>query len=174
MITRINNVGGQVVVGIKIVYAYNRAEEVSKLFTEYTDMLIEKIVLSKIFRNSNYSEEMEHLENKYGLPDGRLYLVYCDEKLAGCIGLRKIDSQNCEMKRLYVRPQFRGRKIGNLLVEKIIDDAKKIGYSYMLLDTLPFLKSAIHMYKKYGFYEISSYNDSPMDTSIYMKLNLKI
>ena len=130
------------------------------------------IVLSKEYLEiQNYSEEMEHLENKYGLPDGRLYLVYCDEELAGCIGLRKIDSQNCEMKRLYVRPQFRGRKIGNLLVEKIIDDAKKIGYSHMLLDTLPFLRSAIHMYKKYGFYEISSYNDSPMDTSIYMKLD---
>lgn len=136
-------------------------------------MLIEKdSSFQKYLDIQNYSEEMKHLENKYGLPNGRLYLVYCDEKLAGCIGLRKIDSQNCEMKRLYVRPQFRGRKIGNLLVEKIIDDAKKIGYSYMLLDTLPFLKSAIHMYKKYGFYEISSYNDSPMDTSIYMKLNL--
>lgn len=109
MITRINNVGGQVVVGIKIVYAYNRAEEVSKLFTEYTDMLIEKdSSFQKYLDIQNYSEEMEHLENKYGLPDGRLYLVYCDEKSAGCIGLRKIDSQNCEMKRLYVRPQFRG------------------------------------------------------------------
>lgn len=158
---------------IKIVYAYNRVEEVSKLFTEYTNMLIENdSSFQKYLDIQNYSEEIKHLKSKYGLPDGRLYLAYCDEELAGCIGLRKIDSQNCEMKRLYVRPKFRGRKIGNLLVEKIIDDAKKIGYSHMLLDTLPFLKSAIHMYKKYGFYEISSYNDSPMDTSIYMKLDL--
>lgn len=59
-----------------------------------------------------------------------------------------------------------------MLVEKIIEDAKKIGYSHMLLDTLPFLKGAMYLYKKYGFYEISSYNDSPMDTSIYMKLDL--
>ena len=159
--------------GIKIVYAYNQAEEVGKLFTEYTDMLIENDSSFKEYLEiQNYSEEMEHLESKYGLPDGRLYLAYCDEELAGCIGLRKIDSQNCEMKRLYVRPKFRGQKIGNLLVEKIINDTKKIGYSHMLLDTLPFLKSAIHMYKKYGFYEINSYNDSPMDTSIYMKLDL--
>lgn len=158
---------------IKIVSAYDRAEEVSKLFKEYTDMLIENdSSFQKYLDIQNYSEEIEHMESKYGLPDGRLYLVYCDEELAGCIRLRKIDSQNCEMKRLYVRPEFRGRKIGNLLVEKIIDDAKEIGYSHMLLDTLPFLKSAIHMYKKYGFYEISSYNDSPMDTSIYMKLDL--
>lgn len=159
--------------GIKMVYAYNHTEEVSQLFTEYTDMLIENdSSFQKYLDIQNYSEEMEHLESKYGLPEGRLYLVYCDEELAGCIGLRKIDNQNCEMKRLYVRPKFRGRKVGNLLVEKIIDDAKKIGYSHMLLDTLPFLKSAIHMYKKYVFYEIDSYNDSPMDTSIYMKLDL--
>ena len=159
--------------GIKIVLAYDKTEEVSKLFTEYTDMLIQKDSSFKKYLDiQNYSKEMEHLESKYGLPDGRLYLVYCDEELAGCIGLRKIDDKNCEMKRLYVRPKFRGRKIGNLLVEKIINDAKEIGYSHMLLDTLPFLKSAIHMYKKYGFYEIDSYNDSPMDTSIYMKLDL--
>lgn len=164
---------GETVIGIKIVSAYDRAEEVRRLFEEYTDMLVENDPSFQEYLDiQNYSEEMEHLEKKYGLPDGRLYLAYCDEELAGCIGLRKMDSQNCEMKRLYVRPAFRGRKIGNLLVEKIIDDAKKIGYSYMLLDTLPFLKSAIHMYKKYGFYEINSYNDSPMNTSIYMKLNL--
>lgn len=85
---------------------------------------------------------------------------------------KKIDKQNCEMKRLFVRPAFRGKQIGNQLIQTIINDAKEIGYSYMLLDTLPFLKSAIHMYKKFGFYEIESYNDSPMSTSIYMKLDL--
>ena len=106
------------------------------------------------------------------MPDGRLYLIYCDEKLAGCIGLRKIDDQICEMKRLYIRPEFRGKKLSSILVEKVIEDAKKIGYSYMLLETLPFLQSAVHIYKKFGFYEIESYNNSPMDTSIYMKLDL--
>lgn len=120
----------------------------------------------------NYDKEIEHLEAKYGIPDGRLYLIYCDDELAGCIGLRKIDDQTCEMKRLYIRPEFRGKKLGNILVEKIIADAKEIGYSYMLLDTLPFLQSAIHIYIKFGFYEIESYNNSPMAASIYMKLDL--
>ena len=83
-----------------------------------------------------------------------------------------MDKQHCEMKRLFVRPSFRGKQIGNQLIQQIINDAKEIGYSYMLLDTLPFLKSAIHMYKKFGFYEIESYNDSPMSSSIYMKLDL--
>ena len=62
--------------------------------------------------------------------------------------------------------------IGSMLIQKIIEDAKEIGYQHMLLDTLPFLESAVHMYKKWGFYEIESYNDSPMETSIYMRLDL--
>ena len=157
---------------IKIVPGYAFPQQVGVLFSEYTDMLIAN---DSSFQNyldiQHYDEEVKHLEEKYGLPYGRLYLAYCEGKLAGCIGLRKIDEKNCEMKRLYVRPQFRGRHIGDKLIQKIIEDAKEIGYSYMLLDTLPFLKSAIHMYKKYGFYEIESYNDSPMSTSIYMKLD---
>lgn len=158
---------------IKILPAYNYPQEVNILFSEYTKMLIEEdSTFRKYLEAQNYAEELKHIEKKYGLPYGRLYLAYCDEKLAGCIGLKRIDEQNCEMKRLYVRPQFRGKHIGNQLIEQIIFDAKEIGYSYMLLDTLPFLQNAIHMYKKYGFYEITSYNNSPMDTSIFMKLNL--
>ena len=86
--------------GIKIVYAYNQAEEVGKLFTEYTDMLIENDSSFKEYLEiQNYSEEMEHLESKYGLPDGRLYLAYCDEELAGCIALFKkggVSNNMCE------------------------------------------------------------------------------
>lgn len=83
-----------------------------------------------------------------------------------------IQNYEKEMKRLYVRPQFRGRQIGNVLVRQIIEDAKEIGYRFMLLDTLPFLEGALHMYRKTGFYEIESYNDSPMENSIYMRLEL--
>lgn len=159
--------------GIKIIPAYKNPQEVEALFSEYTDMLIAgDRSFQKYLDIQHYDEEIKHLEAKYGTPFGRLYLAYCDEELAGCIGLRKIDEQNCEMKRLYVRPKFRGKQIGNQLVRKVIEDAKEIGYSHMLLDTLPFLENAIRMYKKYGFYEIESYNDSPMSTSIYMKLDL--
>ena len=158
---------------IKINSAYGKKEEVRALFSEYTELLIKNDESFKKYLDiQNYDEEIEHLEMKYGMPYGRLYLIYYDERLAGCIGLRKIDNQNCEMKRLYIRPELRGKKLANVLVEKIIEDAKKIGYSYMLLDTLPFLQSAIHIYKEFGFYEIESYNDSPMDSSIYMRLDL--
>lgn len=157
----------------EIIPAYDYPREVGRLFSEYTDMLIEGDSSFQEYLNiQNYDEEVRHLEIKYGLPYGRLYLAYYEGKLAGCVGLRKIDGQNCEMKRLYVRPQFRGKYIGDHMIQKIIEDARYIGYSHMLLDTLPFLTSAIHLYRKHGFYETESYNNSPMSTSIYMRLDL--
>lgn len=159
---------------VKIVPAYDYPKEVGILFSEYTDMLIAgDSSFQKYLAIQNYDDELKHLDVKYGIPYGRLYLAYNDSELAGCIGLRKIDKQNGEMKRLYVRPDFRGHHIGDKLVKKIIEDAGEIGYAHILLDTLPFLKSAIHLYEKYGFYEIESYNDSPMSASIYMRLDLQ-
>ena len=76
------------------------------------------------------------------------------------------------MKRLYVRAEFRGKHIGNILAEKVINEAKKIGYKSIVLDTFPFLSAAIKMYKKMGFYEIEQYNDSPMKDAVYLKLDL--
>ena len=158
---------------VEIVLAYMHTQEINILFSEYTNMLIAN---DRSFQNyldiQHYDEEINHLEEKYGMPFGRLYLAYCNGEAAGCIGLKNIDEKNCEMKRLYVRPQFREKQIGKLLVQKIITDAKEIGYSHMLLDTLPFLEKAIHLYEKFGFYTIDCYNDSPMSTSIYMRLDL--
>ena len=157
----------------KIIPAYNYPEQVYELFTEYTDMLIEGDPEFKNYLNlQNYDDELKHLEKKYEMPDGRLYLIYFNDVLAGCIGLRKIDDDNCEIKRLYVRPQFRRKHIGHILVEHIINDAELIGYNHILLDTLPFLHTAIQMYKGFGFYEIESYNNSPMDSLIYLKYDI--
>ena len=157
----------------EIVYGYEYKSEIRELFTAYTDMLVEHDAAFKAYLNiQNYDDEIAHLEHKYGLPDGRLYLLKRDGKSAGCIALRKLDNERCEMKRLYVRPEYRGEKLGELLVRKIIDDARAIGYKHMMLDTLPFLESAIRMYKKLGFYETDCYNDSPMDTTIFMRLDL--
>ncbi len=157
---------------IKLIYAYSNKEEIRELFSEYTQMLIEGDPKFKEYlKIQNYDAELKDLEYKYGLPYGRLYLVYWDENLAGCIGLRKIDNDICEMKRLYVRPAFRKKGIGDYLVKKIIEAAKEIGYSKMRLDTLPFLKGAEKLYRKNGFYEIPCYNNSPMDNSIYMQLD---
>lgn len=157
----------------EIIPAYRHKEEIRALFSEYTSMLTANDPsMQGYLAIQNYEEELSHLEEKYGPPSGRLYLACCGREAAGCIGLKKIDDQNCEMKRFYVRPQFRGRKLGVQLMQKIIMDAREIGYSHMLLDTLPFLEDAIRMYKKSGFYTIDRYNDSPVSTSIYMKLDL--
>ncbi len=157
----------------EIIPAYRHKEEIRALFSEYTSMLTANDPsIQGYLAIQNYEEELSHLEEKYGPPSGRLYLACCGGEAAGCIGLKKIDDQNCEMKRFYVRPQFRGRKLGVQLMQKIIMDAREIGYSHMLLDTLPFLEDAIRMYKKSGFYTIDRYNDSPVSTSIYMRLDL--
>lgn len=158
---------------LTILPAYGYPQEISELFSEYTELLIAG---NSAFRDylalQNYDEELAHLEQKYGQPWGRLYLALCDGTPAGCIGLRKIDEQSCEMKRLYVRPQFRDAHIGGQLVQRVIDDAREIGYSHMLLDTFPFLDSAIRMYRALGFYDIERYNDNPIEDSVYLKLDL--
>ena len=156
----------------EIIPAYDMTETIKELFKEYVDMLVSNDAnFEKYLEIQNYDEELEHLDEKYGLPNGRLYLLVVDGKPAGCIGLRKIDERACEMKRLYVKPEFRGHHFAEHLVAKIIWDAKNIGYQMMLLDTLPFLQSAIHLYKKMGFCEIASYNNSPLDDSIFMRLD---
>lgn len=158
---------------IKLVEAYTHKDEVKELFNEYTEMLIQGDSNFKTYLGlQNYDHEIENLEEKYGLSYGRLYLAYFDGTIAGCIGLRKIDNDNCELKRLYVKPQFRGKKIAGFLVKHIIAEAKEIGYKHILLDTLPFLETAINMYKKYGFYQIESYNNSPMENLVYLKYDL--
>lgn len=179
---------------MKIVPGYGKPQEVVSLFTEYTEMLkAGEPAFREYLEIQHYDEELEHPEQKYAPPAGRLYLVYAEaneavkaeaaktdgmteevtaEVAAGCIALRRLDAERCEMKRLYVRPAFRGQKLGSRLVEQIIADAREAGYKSMLLDTLPFLKSALALYKAYGFCEIPCYNDSPLSSSIYMKLDL--
>lgn len=158
---------------IKLIPGYDHKETIRELFSEYTDMLIAgDSRFEKYLGMQNFDEELRNLEHKYGEPEGRLYIALVGGRVAGCIGLRKIDDSRCEMKRLYVRPEFRGAHLGEFLAKKIIDDARAIGYKELLLDTLPFLQSAIHLYEKLGFVLIDKYNDSPMDTSIFMKLTL--
>ena len=154
--------------------AFDRAETVRELFTEYTDMLIagDPNFADYLLGLQHFDEELMHLERKYGPPEGRLYLVYCDGVAAGCVGLKKVDGENAEIKRLYVRPAFRGHRIGDEMVHRIIADAREIGYRALLLDTLPFLETAIKMYRRLGFYDIPSYNGSPMENLIYMKYDL--
>ncbi|MBR2806808.1 MAG: GNAT family N-acetyltransferase [Oscillospiraceae bacterium] len=151
----------------------NYREEIRALFDEYTKMLVDtNETFAEYLRLQKYDDEVEHLEHKYGEPDGKLYIAFMDDDPVGCVGLRNMGDGNCEMKRLYVRPDARHLGAGKVLVDRIIGDAERMGYSYMYLDTLPELDTAIRMYLERGFEIIEQYNDSPVDTTIYMRKRL--
>lgn len=151
---------------IEIIEGYAYLEEIKVIFEEYTTWL--GIDLGY----QNYAEEVSSLPEKYARPTGRLYLACCEGVPAGCVALRKIDDRTGELKRLYVRDQFRGRKVGALLVEQVIREAKAIGYRSVLLDTLVHMESAKGLYHKLGFVEIQPYYDSPQKDTTFLCLNL--
>ena len=158
---------------LELIPAYDRQDEVRELFTEYTNMLVElDPEFQKSLDEQNYDEELEQLEDKYGLPGGRLYLAWQDGQLAGCVGMKRLDERTGELKRLYVRPAFRGRHLGRKLVERIIEDARSLGYCRLMLDTMPELVSARRMYENMGFVVTERYNNSPLDTTIFMEYRL--
>ena len=119
-----------------------------------------------------FEEELASLPGKYAPPRGRLYLAFFSEKLAGCVALRPLGGDNCEMKRLYVRPEFRGRKLGRLLAEKVITEARKEEYAEMYLDTLPAMLAAQAMYRSLGFRLTGPYCYNPVEGTQYMMLDL--
>ena len=157
-----------------ITSAYDRIEDIRSLFSEYTDMLVSINPEFHLYLDiQHYDDEKENPSLKYALPDGRLYLDISDDGIArGCIALRKLSDGKGEVKRLYVRPEYRGKGIATALVERIIEDARNIGYKELYLDTLPELESAVRLYKSFGFEETGQYNDSPVDKTIFMKLSL--
>lgn len=142
-------------------------EEVKDLFLEYAQSLNVDLCFQ------NFEEELNSLPGKYGPPDGVLILALIDDKAAGCVALSKISEDICEMKRLYVRDSYRGFGIGRKLVNTIIENAIKLNYKYMRLDTLPTMKEAQSLYTSMGFYDIEPYVYNPIEGARYMELRLR-
>src|ERR1051326_7359510 len=127
-------------------------DQARQLFREYQAWL----QIDLCFQN--FESELAHLPGDYAMPDGRLLLAFNESELAGCVALRKLDDDTCEMKRLFLREEFRGRGLGRQLIESIIQEAKQIGYARMRLDTLPpKMNEAIALYEAYGFKQIAPY-----------------
>jgi putative acetyltransferase len=140
---------------------------VRDLFQEYATSLN----FSLCFQN--FDEELAGLPGDYVPPDGRLLLVKHSGESAGCVALHKLEGDVCEMKRLYLRQKFRGTGLGRALAKTIIDEARKIGYRRMRLDTVePLMKDAVAMYRKLGFKEIAPYRENPIQGALYMELDL--
>jgi len=121
----------------------------------------------------NFDKELAELPGDYAPPEGRLLLAECEGQLAACVALHRLEPGICEMKRLYLRPQFRGKGLGRALAERIIAEARQIGYQHMRLDTVePVMKDAVAMYRKLGFTEIAPYRPNPIAGAMYMELGL--
>ena len=120
----------------------------------------------------DFERELAGLPGEYAPPSGRLLLCFHDDILAGCVALRRMDETICEMKRLYVKPAFRGSHTGRALAQTVIDEARSIGYKKMRLDTLPSMIQAISLYRSLGFKEIKPYRLNPVPGALFMELDL--
>jgi ribosomal protein S18 acetylase RimI-like enzyme len=142
-------------------------EQVRALFLEYRKSL----GFSLCFQS--FDEELKNLPGTYGPPTGRLLLARSADHAAGCIALRKLDAGICEMKRLYVRPDDRGLGLGRMLVERLIAEARAIGYERMRLDTIASaMQDAVALYRRMGFQEIAPYSSIPIEGALWMELLL--
>ena len=119
-----------------------------------------------------FEEEIETLERMYGPPGGRFLLLRVEERTAGCVALEDSGGKICEMKRLYVRPEFRGKGLGRKCAEEVVQIAREMGYASVRLHTLPSMRAAIALYRSMGFAEIAPYDETPVEDVLFMELGL--
>jgi putative acetyltransferase len=141
-------------------------DAVRGLFREYE----RSIGVSLCFQD--FDAEVAGLPGKYAAPRGRLLIARAGTAAAGCIALRPIDETTCEMKRLFVRPDYRATGLGRRLAERVIAEARSIGYTSMRLDTMPSMQSAQRLYESLGFTDGEPYTHNPVAGTRYMRLAL--
>lgn len=146
--------------------SFQKLQAVQLLFSEYANELGEDLTFQ------HFDEELQNPLKKYGPPLGSLLIAYWYNEPAGCIALQPLNKEVCEMKRLYVRPQYREHGIGDYLIKKLLIEGSKKGYKKMVLDTLQRLKEAIRLYEMNGFENISAYYENPLPEVVYMEKKL--
>jgi putative acetyltransferase len=140
---------------------------IRQLFREYAGELNVDLCFQR------FEEELESLPGYYASPQGRLFLAMAGDQVAGCAALRRHGEDVAELKRLFVRPQFRGSGIGRTLCIKVLGEARDAGYSAVVLDTLSSLTAAIRLYESLGFQRVEPYYSNPLPNVVYLRLNLR-
>jgi ribosomal protein S18 acetylase RimI-like enzyme len=143
-----------------------RIAQTRQLFVEYARSLGFDLCFQ------GFDQELEELPWEYAPPDGRLILATWDGEAAGCVALRKLEEGICEMKRLYVRTELRGKGIGRALSEAVVEEARAMGYHAMRLDTIASMVEALGIYRSQGFVEIEPYRYNPIHDCVYLELAL--
>ena len=142
-------------------------ESVKDLFKAYLGELNEDLCFQ------SFDSEIDNPLYKYSAPTGALFIAFYNATPVGCIALQPLQEvQTCEMKRLYVEPQYRNLKIGDALVKVLLQEAQLLGYTTMKLDTLERLQAAIQLYQKFGFETVTAYYDNPLPSVVYMQKKL--
>ncbi len=142
-------------------------ESIKSLFKAYLGELNEDLCFQ------SFNTEIDNPLYKYSAPTGALFIAYYNAIPVGCIALQPLqEAQTCEMKRLYVEPQYRNLKIGDTLVKVLLQEAQLLGYTTMKLDTLERLQAAIQLYQKFGFETVTAYYDNPLPSVVYMQKKL--
>lgn len=142
-------------------------ETAKLLFREYAALINIDLTFQK------FDDELSDISKMYAPPSGGIILCKADEKFVGCIAIRKIEDSICELKRMYVNPNFQRKGIGKVLLEKALDLAINYNYKLIRLDTLNYMAPAIYLYKQYGFYEIEPYYFNPNTTTVFFEKKLK-
>ena len=142
-------------------------DQVRRLFIEYREFLGEHLGFQK------FESELASLPGEYTRPEGELLIALEGDRVVGCVAVRRIDQNICEMKRLFVMPGYRGEGIGRKLAERIIEDSRDLGYRLIRLDTLERLTEAMKLYRSLGFRRIYPYYENPLSGVVYWELSLK-
>ena len=143
-----------------------------RLFRSYVAEFADSIAETLGFQG--FESELSGLPGRYAPPSGCLLLAMEGDRPAGCVAMRDLSGGTCEMKRLYVAPEYRGRGLGRLLVEGVVGRAERAGYRRMMLDTVPEMAGAIALYRQHGFVETTRYWDNPIEETIYLEKVLDV
>jgi len=154
-------------ISYKIAGTKQEFEKGKELFQQYANSL--KLDLSF----QDFTKELESIDKQYNKPGGALLLAWEGKIAVGCAGIRELDPETAELKRMYVQPAYRGHRIGQKLLELCIDMARELKYSKIRLDTLPDMMQALNLYRSCGFYEIPAYRFNPVKGAVYMEKDLR-